>query len=125
MIGTILSFFGGGVLKDIGEQLNTAYKAKLDAETNEKKIAAEELITTLQLQQGILIEEQKRWLTAWIRPALAAPVVIFVWKLLVWDIVLGLGVTPNPGELVTWIIVTVIGAYMITRPFERLFKKGR
>lgn len=125
MLGAILSFFGSGILKDVGEQLNTAYKAKLDAETNEKKIAAEELISTLQLQQAVLIEEQKRWLTAWIRPALAAPVVIFVWKILVWDSVLKLGFTPNPGELVTWIIMTIIGAYMVTRPFERLLKKGR
>ena len=125
MIRAILKFFGGGILESVGNQLNRAYKAKLDADTNEKKLASQELITTLQLQQSLLVEEQKRWLTAWIRPALALPVVIFVWKIVVWDTVLGLGWTPNPGELVQWTVITTIGAYMITRPFERLVTKGR
>lgn len=119
MFQALLNFFGGGILGEIGEQLNRAYQAKLDADTNEKKMEIDAQISQLQLRQSILVAEQKRWLTAWVRPALALPVVIVVWKLLVWDYVLGLGVTPQPGELIKWIIVTTIGAYMLTRPFER------
>ena len=74
MLGKILSFFGSGIIGEIGEQLNKAYEVKLNAENDASRIAADELITTLTLQQQLLVVEQKRWLTAWVRPALAFPV---------------------------------------------------
>lgn len=119
MVGKILGFFGSGIIGEVGEQLNKAYSAKLNAANEESRIAADELITTLTLQQQLLVVEQKRWLTAWIRPALAFPVVMLVNKLIIWDTILGWGVTDYPGDFVVWIVTTVVGAYMLTRPFER------
>lgn len=115
----ILGFFTSAAFGNITSELQKAYQAKLTAETSEAKLEAEKYISHLQAQQSILLAEQQRWLTAWIRPALAAPVVAYVWKLIVYDTMLGLGVTPDPGSFVNWIVVTVIGAYMLTRPFER------
>lgn len=119
MLKTILNFFGGGVISEVGEQLNRAYQARLDAQTNEKKLEIDAQINQLQLRQSLLIAEQKRWLTAWIRPALAFPVVLLVNKLIIWDTILGWGVTPYPGEFIVWMVTTIVGAYMLTRPFER------
>lgn len=116
---SLLKFLGGGVLNDIGDQLNKAYKAKLEAQTNERKLEADELINQLHLQQALLVQEQKRWLTAWVRPALAFPVVLLVNKLIIWDTILGWGVTAYPGDFIAWLVTTIVGAYMLTRPFER------
>lgn len=119
MLQTLLNFFGSGILKEIGEQLNKAYEVKLNAETDQAKIEADSLINQLQTQQVLLVAEQKRWFTAWVRPALAFPVVVLVNKLIIWDTVLGWGVTPYPGDFVAWLVTTIVAAYMLTRPFER------
>lgn len=116
---TILKWVTGGGLSSITSQLGDAYEAKLKADTNTKKLEAEITISRLEAQQSVLIAEQGRWLTAWIRPAMAAPVVLYIWKIIVWDTILGWGVTQNPGDIVGWIVVTIIGAYFLTRPFER------
>lgn len=119
MLTKIFGWLTSEVVGTVTSSLNEAYQAKLNAETNEKKLEADITITQLEAQQALLIAEQNRRMTSWIRPAIAAPVVIYIWKLLVWDTVLQLGTTPNPGEIVNWIVVTVIGAYLVTRPFER------
>lgn len=116
---TFLKWITGNLLGNVTDKLADAYEAKLKAETNEKKLEAELVIAQLEARQKIIIAEQRRWLTAWIRPSLALAVVLYVWKIVVWDTVLQLGVTPDPGEFVNWIVVTIIGAYFLTRPFER------
>lgn len=119
MLTNILSMFMGGPLKTITNSLKEAYVEKLKAETSEQKLEAEKIIAHLEARRDVLMSEQQRALTSWIRPALAAPVVLYIWKLIVWDTILGWGVTPDPGSFVNWVVVTVIGAYMLTRPFER------
>ena len=110
---------GGGLLSKVTEELGRAYELKLKAETDKDKLEADTQIAYLEGRRSVLLEEQKRWYTAWIRPMMALPVVIYMWKIVVWDTVLQWGVTPNPGEFVNWIVITVIGAYFLTRPFER------
>lgn len=119
MLTKILSFFGGTFLKEVTGNLQEAYKAKLAAQNDHEKLEAEQNIALLQVQRDILVAEQGRAMTAWIRPALAFPVIVLVWKLLIWDTVLGLDVTPDPGVLVMGIVWTILGAYFVTRPFER------
>ena len=119
MIGFLL-----GLLDPIGkiaDRLQEAYVAKLRAENDEQRIRADVEIETLKAKRDILLAEQKSWMTRWIRPFIAAPVGIYVWKLLVWDNVLRLGATPQPSDIVQWIVVTVIGAFFIGRPLEKLF----
>lgn len=71
------------------------------------------------LQAQIIISEQGWWVTAMIRPLFAWPVAIYVWKVIVWDKVLGLGVTdPLSEELTMWSGV-IITAYFIGRPIEK------
>ena len=120
MFQFLITLFGGGGLSAISEQIKEAYQAKLNATTDEIKLEQEGHIEWLKAQQALLIAEQKNKMTSWIRPAIAAPVVILIWKLLVWDTVLGLGVTADPGDLVRWILITVIGAYFLVRPFEKM-----
>jgi hypothetical protein len=119
MIGRILSWLTSGGIAAIGKQINDWQRIKAEAQNDARRIEAEEKIAQLEARRDILIAEQGSWMTRWIRPALAAPVVIFVWKILVWDTVLGWGITPEPGELVRWVVTATIGAYFLTRPFEK------
>ena len=97
-----------------------AYKAKLDAKNNAGAQAVEvtraALIAEIEARKSanaMLVAEQGRWYTAIIRPLLALPVIIYLWKVIVWDIVLGLGSTdPIAGDVGVWagyIVTTYVG----------------
>ncbi|PCJ20866.1 MAG: hypothetical protein COA96_15580 [SAR86 cluster bacterium] len=119
MLAVILKFFGGGIVGQVGKQINTAIKAKLDAKNSTERIAADENIATLNAQRDILIAEQSDRLTKWIRPAFAAPFILYLWKIIVWDKMLGLGATPDLSTEQHYIMGVVVGAYFLTRPFEK------
>jgi hypothetical protein len=59
-----------------------------DGGRSTKAIAAE--IEARKSADALIIAEQGRWYTAIIQPLLALPVVIFMWKVIVWDKVLAL-----------------------------------
>lgn len=97
-----------------------AYKARLDAKNNAGAQAVEvtraALIAEIEARKSanaVLIAEQGRWYTAIIRPLLALPVIVYLWKVIVWDIVLGLGSTdPIAGDVGVWagyIVTTYVG----------------
>ena len=67
----------------------------------------------------VLIAEQAWWFTAMIRPMIAWPFIIYVWKTVVWDTVLGQGTTPVlQGSLGEWAGI-IITAYFVGRPLEK------
>jgi len=121
----LASFLAGPVVNG----LIGAYKAKLDAANSAgaqaadlaaKAIAAE--IEARKSADAVIIAEQGRWYTAIIRPLLALPVVVFMWKVIVWDKVLGLGATDAlSGDVATWsgaIVTTYVGG----RSLEKIAK---
>lgn len=107
----------------IADKLTEAYTARQRALTDRDRIAADVSITQLEARQAVLIAEQASSLTRWIRPALAAPVAIYIWKVVVWDKVLGLGVTDPLDERMWWVFTVIIGAYFLTRPIEKWIRK--
>lgn len=117
MIGRLLGLLNP--LKAIGEQLNRAYELKLLAANDKERIEAEKAISQLEARRDVLVAEQGSWMTRWIRPALAFPVVVFWNKLIIYDTVLGLGTTPDPGEYVMWFCVLVPNVYFLVRSNER------
>ena len=69
---------------------------------------------------AIIIAEQGRWYTAIIRPLLAAPAIIYFWKVIVWDKVLGLGTTdPMTGMIADWTGM-ILAAYVGGRSIEKV-----
>src|SRR5262245_19571511 len=86
-----------------------AYKAKLAAANAQGAQAVEDaraaLLAEIEARKSadaVILAEQGRWYTAIIRPLLAAPVVIYLWKVIVWDIVLSLGTTDPSSRSRTW-----------------------
>jgi hypothetical protein len=123
----------GPFLKLISNAVLTWQKQKLDAEgAHEIQVAtvAERAIQLDQreaeLNNQILIAEQGNWLTRSVRPLLAMPVIIIVWKLLVWDKALGQwtnGTTDRLDDHMWWVITTIIVAYMGGRTVEKVADK--
>ncbi|CUA90585.1 hypothetical protein Ga0061061_11411 [Chelatococcus sambhunathii] len=125
----LASFLGGPVING----LISAYKARLDAAHTQDRIAADLAAKEIEAEiearkraSAIIIAEQGRWYTAIIRPLLAAPVIIYFWKVIVWDKVLGLGSTdPLTGMIADWsglIITAYVGGRSIEK-VARIFRR--
>lgn len=81
-----------GLLGDgLGRQIRAAYEAKLAATNNKDRIAAEIEIARLEERQSNRALGGR--ITALVQAAWAAPFVLYTFKLVVIDKVLGLGVT--------------------------------
>lgn len=119
MLGALTSWLVGGGLKSIANQLTDWDIKRREAKNDKDRIEAEQVIKQLEARQAVLIEETKHSTTRWIRPALAAPVVLYWWKLIVWDTLLGWGATPYPGDHVAWFVTLIPTAYFLARPFEK------
>ena len=107
--------------------LINAYKAKLDAANTQDHIAADLAAKEIEAEiaarkeaSAIIIAEQGRWYTAIIRPLLAFPIIIYFWKVIVWDKVLGFGTTdPITGLIADWTGM-IITAYVGGRSIEKV-----
>ena len=123
MLAWLASLIGGPITNGLIE----CYKAKLDAANTHDRIAAdlaakhiEAEIAARQQATAIIIAEQGRWYTAIIRPLLALPIIIYFWKVIVWDKVLGVGVTdPLTGLVSDW-AGTIVTAYVGGRSVEKV-----
>jgi hypothetical protein len=119
----LASLLGGPVVNG----LISAYKAKLDAANTQDRIAsdlaAKEIEAEIEARKqasAIVIAEQGRWYTAIIRPLLAFPIIIYFWKVIVFDKVLALGSTdPLTGMIADWSGM-IITAYVGGRSIEKV-----
>jgi hypothetical protein len=119
----IISFLGGPVVQGLIE----AYKAKLAAGTTDKKIASDLAATEIAAQQNdvtvaasLVLAEQERWWTACIRPLMAAPFVVFTWKVVVIDKVMHLGKTDPLDQNMWSVFMAVVVAYYGGRSIEKV-----
>lgn len=123
MIGTILSWLTSSGIKAVGGELRAAYDSRLKATNDHEKLEADQNIARLEAQRSVLIAEQGKWMTAWVRPAIAFPFVIYLWKLVIYDKVLALGATDGLSPELWQMMTVIITAYFLTRPFEKVFRK--
>jgi hypothetical protein len=125
----ILNFLGGPIISG----LLSAYKARLASINSDDQRALELLEAEVAADTAaraeatkLLIAEQGRWYTAMIRPLFAAPFIVFGFKVVVWDKVLGWGVTdrldPNMWGVFQTVIVSYFGASAVER-VARIFRR--
>lgn len=123
LLGWLGSLLGGPFAKAAVE----AYRAKLAAENTAEKVAADLAARELQvasrereLQAQIVTAEQGKWYTALPRPLFAYAFVVYVWKVVVWDLVFDLGSTPAlSGDVAQWASI-VLTAYFGGRSLEKV-----
>ena len=111
MLKAILDWLGGGVIKQFTGPLLAAYQAKLAAQNDAERLAAEQQIAFFEGQIALAqtaVQHDKWWST---RELIGKCVLVYVAKLVVWDTVLAWGVTPDPGPVVGGIVMVVIGFY--------------
>jgi hypothetical protein len=127
MLATVLGWLGQLLGGPFAKAAVDAYRAKLSSENTSETIAADLAARELAVEQRerelaaqIVIAEQGRWYTALPRPLFAFAFIIYVWKVVVWDKVLGLGVTdPLSGDVAQWAMV-VLTAYFGGRSLEKV-----
>jgi hypothetical protein len=108
MIGDVLKNALTGPL--VGGMVE-GYKAKIAAGNTTEKIYADLAEKELAVEQRerelnnqLVIADEGRWWTAAPRALFMWAIVIWVWKVIVWDMVLGLGTTPAiGGALGVWV----------------------
>lgn len=126
----LLNLIGGPIISGALE----AYKARLKATDNDDQRALDLLQKEVEADIAaraeatrLLIAEQGHWYTAAIRPLFAAPFVIFAFKVIVWDKVLGLGVTDaldaNMWGVFQVVVVSYFGASTVER-VTRIFRRS-
>lgn len=127
MVNVIWRFLGNLIGGPVVKGLVDSYKAKLDAGNTSERIAADLASRELAVEQRerelatqVVIAEQGRWYTALPRPLFAGAFVIYIWKVVVWDKVLGWGVTdPLSSELSQWALI-ILTAYFGGRSLEKV-----
>lgn len=127
MFATVLGWLGNLLGGPFAKAAVDAYRAKLAAENTSEKIAAELTARELAVEQReaevnaqIVTAEQGRWYTALPRPLFAYAFVVYAWKVVVWDRVLGLGSTaPLSGDVAQWAMI-VLTAYFGGRSLEKV-----
>jgi hypothetical protein len=127
MFATILAWLGNLIGGPFAKAAVEAYRAKLASDNTSEKIAADLAARELNVEQRerelatqVLIAEQGRWYTALPRPLFALAFIIYVWKVVVYDKVLGLGSTDAlSGDVAQWAMI-VLTAYFGGRSLEKV-----
>lgn len=127
MFATILGWLGNLIGGPFAKAAVDAYRAKLSAENTSEKIAADLAARELGVEQReaelanqAVLAEQGRWYTALPRPLFAFAFVIYAWKVVVFDKVLGLGSTdPLTGDVAQGAMI-VLTAYFGGRSIEKV-----
>ena len=127
MFAVILGWLGNLLGGPFAKAAVDAYRAKLSAENTSEKIAADLAARELTVEQRerelaaqVVIAEQGRWYTALPRPLFAFAFIIYVWKVVVFDKVFGLGSTdPLSGDVAQWAMI-VLTAYFGGRSIEKV-----
>ena len=116
----------GWITGDLTGALERAYKAKLEASTDEKRMAAEERLAQLKARQQVILAAQGDPIERFVRVGFAAPFVIYTWKLVVWDKVLAYwthGTTDALGGDLGKIFMIVLSGYFVDTVVRRVTRR--
>ena len=127
MLATVFGWLGNLLGGPFAKAAVDAYRAKLSSDNTSEKIAAGLAARELDVEERerelatqVLIAEEGRWYTALPRPLFASAFIIYTWKVVVWDKVLGLGSTPAlSGDVAQWAMI-VLTAYFGGRSIEKV-----
>lgn len=101
----------------VAGSLADAYKARQEAETDQDRVAAEERVKTLEAQSRV-----HGRLESVMRALIAAPFIVYLWKIVIWDKILKLGVT-DPLSTHLWnVFYIILGFYFVRWTASKLTK---
>ena len=112
MLKLLLSLVSGP-LTQISNDLEKAYEAKLSAQNDAERLAADERIKTLEDRKSIILQSQSDPVERWVRVLFAFPMVAYSWKLVIWDKILSLGATDNLSPELWQLFWIIVGGYFL------------
>lgn len=117
----ILSFLSGP-LSSISDDLKEAYKAKLEAQNDKVRMAAEERIAVLEARKSSILAAQSNPIERFVRIGFAFPFIVYINKLVLWDKVLEWGVTDPLSSELSYILMIILGGYFVDMTARRFTK---
>lgn len=119
----LLNLFTGGLVGEVKDGLLRAQQQYLTAEGDKNKLAAEQNVKYWQgrVDVAIAAAQHDKWWSP--RVLMAYAVTAYIIKIVFWDSVLQWGVTPYPGDQVTFIVMTVVGFYFVSQAAESIASK--
>lgn len=115
-----LKFFTGGGANGIANQLRQAHKDTLDAENDEDRIAAQERSDTLLTRMEAQTRGEASWLPKLVRACWAAPFIVYTGKIIIYDKVLGLGVTDGLGQYEQTLGLMIAGFFFLDATVHKI-----
>ena len=112
MLKAVLGLLSGP-LSSISKDLKEAYQSKLAAQNDAERIKADEKIAILEARKASILAAQSDRIERWVRILYAAPCIIYLWKLIIWDKVLELGVTDDLSGNLWTIFFIILGGYFV------------
>lgn len=118
MLGWLLGLINP--LSGVTKQIIAAYAEKQNAQTDQQRIAADERIHTLEARKAIILQAQQDPFERWVRIGFALPFVLYIWKLVLWDKLLGWGATDGLSADLWTILYIVLGGYFVDTVVRRI-----
>jgi hypothetical protein len=111
MLATIIGWLSSGVFSSIVSEISTLWTSNLTAQSNEQRAEILERIKALEAVRDVQVTEAGNKLTAWLRVAAAAPFIVYVWKLVLWDkiVLAGAGTTDDLSPHLWYLALVVYG----------------
>src|SRR5262245_37574952 len=121
MLGLVTSLLGlADPISRVASKIADARIAAVQATTDKERIEQEERVKALEARRAVLEREADGRINAIIRALLAVPVVVFLWKVIIWDKVLGLGTTDDLSTNLWYVTMMVLGFYYVHWTVGRL-----
>src|SRR5688500_5583349 len=121
MFAIITSLLGlADPIARIAGKIADARIAATQATTDKERIEQEERVKALEARRDVLRAESDGRVNSTIRALLAAPVIVFLWKVVIWDKVLALGTTDDLSENLWYVAMLVLGFYYVHWTVGRL-----
>lgn len=117
MFGFLLGLWNP--LKSITKELIDWQVKKQDAKTEQERIAADERIKALEARRDVILQAQKDPYERWIRILWAIPMLLYTWKLVVWDKILEWGATDNLSPELWNIFMIILAGYFVDTVVKR------
>jgi hypothetical protein len=121
MLGIITALLGlADPLSRISQAIANARIAASQAATDQARIEQEERIKALEARRAVMEREADGKINQLVRAALAFPVIVFLWKVIIWDKVFALGRTDDLSENLWYVTMMVLGFYFVHWTVGRL-----
>jgi len=95
---------------------------KVDAKTEQERIAADERVKALEAKRDVMVAESGRPINQWIRAALTFPVIVILWKVFIGDKALGQWTGWRTDALspeLWYVVMIILGFYFLDNTLAR------